>query len=327
MDIVTQGIVGAVFAQTAADKKHIRLASLTGFIGAVLADADVLIHSANDPLLKLEFHRQFSHSLLFIPFGALLAALLLWPLLRKRLPFSRLYLFSLLGYGTAGLLDACTSYGTQLLWPFSTERIAWRIISIVDPIFTGILLLMLVLAWKSRKKLYAFVGISLALSYLLFASYQQQSARHLQQELAQQRGHIIERSIVKPTFGNTLLWRSLYASNGHYYVDAFRIGIFSQPRFFPGSRIEVWQLPPESNEESRQIRDLRRFTTLSQGYLVRHPDDPQVIADIRFAILPNSIKPLWGVRLNPDTPEKHVSEATFRKFDEKTRQQFLDMLF
>ncbi len=40
---------------------------------------------------------------------------ILWPLLRKRLVFKKIYGFALLGYATSGLLDACTSYGTQLL--------------------------------------------------------------------------------------------------------------------------------------------------------------------------------------------------------------------
>ena len=42
----------------------------------------------------------------------------------------------MLGYGTGGLLDTCTSYGTHLLWPFSTTPMAWSIIAIVDPVFT-----------------------------------------------------------------------------------------------------------------------------------------------------------------------------------------------
>lgn len=66
-----------------------------------------------------------------MPFGALIAALLLWPFLRKRLPFARLYLFALLGYCLSGVLDAFTSYGTNLLWPVSDARVAFNIISVL----------------------------------------------------------------------------------------------------------------------------------------------------------------------------------------------------
>ena len=43
--------------------------------------------------------------------------------------------FSTLGILTHGFLDACTSYGTSLFWPFSSTRVSWNVISIVDPFF------------------------------------------------------------------------------------------------------------------------------------------------------------------------------------------------
>ncbi|GIR70652.1 MAG: hypothetical protein CM15mP74_19030 [Halieaceae bacterium] len=36
---------------------------------------------------------------------------------QKQLPFKAVFGFAALGFGTHGLLDACTTYGTQLLWP------------------------------------------------------------------------------------------------------------------------------------------------------------------------------------------------------------------
>ena len=59
--------------------------------------------------------------------------LLLWPFLRDKLPSRFLYLYCFAGYLFSGFIDACTSYGTYLLWPASNERISWNIISIVDP--------------------------------------------------------------------------------------------------------------------------------------------------------------------------------------------------
>ena len=43
-------------------------------VASVAPDLDVLIRSSVDPLLFLEFHRQFTHSLVFIPIGAALCA-------------------------------------------------------------------------------------------------------------------------------------------------------------------------------------------------------------------------------------------------------------
>ena len=46
------------------------------------------------------------------------------------------------GFSTHGVLDACTSYGTQLGWPFSDVRFAWSNVSIVDPLFTAPIVLL-----------------------------------------------------------------------------------------------------------------------------------------------------------------------------------------
>ena len=122
MDIITQGLLGATIAQACAKPNEVRLATLVGFCAPMLADADTLIRSTEDPLLFLEHHRHFTHALAFIPAGALIASLLLWPFLRNRLGFKRIYIYGLLGYASAGFLDACTSYGTHLLWPFNNPK-------------------------------------------------------------------------------------------------------------------------------------------------------------------------------------------------------------
>jgi len=328
MDVITQGIVGATLAQTGSRESRLTQATISGFLAGMLADADILIRSANDPLLNIEYHRQFSHSLLFIPVGALIVSLILWPFMRRRLPFHWLYVFSLLGYSTAGILDACTSFGTQLLWPFSDERISWNLIAVVDPLFTIGVLLALIASWKLRKKIYAFIGIAYALAYLSLGYYQQQVAVTHQHQLALGRGHTIERSVIKPTLGNILLWRSVYLHDGQYYIDAIRAGIFSPVTVFAGNSIPVYRLPADRDQADApvQSRDQQRFNSLSRGYLVIHPDDPRVIGDIRYSMLPNSNKPLWGIRLDPENPDNHVGEAIFRTNDRETRKQFMEML-
>jgi inner membrane protein len=155
MDIVTQGLLGAALAQAAAPPSQSRAATVVGFCAGVLPDADALLRSSADPLLFLDWHRHFTHALAFVPAGALIASILLAPFYLRPLGATRLYGYAFLGYALSGLLDACTSYGTHLWWPFSDERVAWRIISIVDPIFSGILLVGVVavfwrgLRWRS----------------------------------------------------------------------------------------------------------------------------------------------------------------------------------
>ena len=54
MDPLTQGLVGAALAQSAAKPNETRIAAAVGAGAGLLADADVLIRSSTDPLLTLE---------------------------------------------------------------------------------------------------------------------------------------------------------------------------------------------------------------------------------------------------------------------------------
>ena len=75
MDIFTQALLGSAVAQLGAKKSEIKIATFIGCIGGILADADIFIQSANDPLLFLDYHRHFTHAIAFIPIGALIGAI------------------------------------------------------------------------------------------------------------------------------------------------------------------------------------------------------------------------------------------------------------
>lgn len=329
MDILTQGITGALVAQLGARPEYRRQATIAGFAGGLLPDADTLIRSSTDPLLSLEFHRQFSHSLLFNPVGALIATLILLPFMHKTLPAKRLYIFCLMGYSSAGILDACTSYGTQLLWPFSGERIAWNLIAIIDPVFTIGILIAVIVCWRNTHSRAARYGIGFAAMYLLLAFSQQQSAKQIQHTIANNRDHQIERSVIKPTLGNIILWRSIYQYDGQYYIDGIRPAFLGQSLLYKGDAIPAYHPDKRTKrfaENITQYQDILRFDKLSNGYLVVHPKDRNVLGDIRYAMLPNSIEPLWGIHLSPGKDKEHVTQALFRSHDAKTRERFISML-
>jgi len=329
MDIITQGLIGATVAQAGAKPNEVRLASLVGFCAPLLADADALIRSTEDPLLFLENHRHFTHALLFIPAGALLASLLLWPLLRKRLGFKRIYLYALLGYATAGFLDACTSYGTHLLWPFNDDRIAWSIISIFDPIFSLVLIAAIVFGIVRYQPLAARIGIVFAAAYLSLGAIQHDRAESLAHQKAQKRGHIIKRLIVKPTIGNLLLWRSVYESDSMYYVDAVRVGLPNNGKVFKGNMVQAFDINrdlPQLTDQMVIYRDIQRFKLFSDGFLAWHPERPNILGDVRYSMLPTSIRPLWGIELNLEAPNEHVTFETYRMMSEAERNAFFAML-
>lgn len=330
MDILTHGLLGGSLAQSLARKDRLLLASLAGFVGGILADVDILVRSSSDPLLNLEVHRAMTHWLIFIPIGGLIAALLLWPLLRRQSPFRELLLFTTAGYATHALLDACTSYGTHLFGPFSSNTVSWNLISVVDPIATLFLLVGFGLALARKQPKAAQAGILLLIAYLGFGAFQHDRVRTEALALAAAQNHQPERLVVKPTLGNLVLWRTLYEHEGYYHVNAVRVGLKTE--VIPGERVPVFdrdhvleQLEPDS----RLYRDIERFHRFADGYLVWHPDHTDVIGDVRYAMLPQETAPIWGIRL-PDgwqEGEDHITFEHFRRTDPQTRQAFIDLVF
>jgi inner membrane protein len=328
LDLLTQGLLGGALALSVSPKSESRNAALVGFAAALLADADVLISASDDPLLNLELHRHFTHSLIFIPVGALIATLLLWPLMRKRIELKKIYGYALLGYGTSGLLDACTSYGTHLLWPFSETRVAWSIIAIVDPVFSLLLLISLIIGFKYYKPLAPGVGLTLAGSYLLLGLWQHQSALETAFDLAEQRNHDVQRIIVKPTLANLVLWRSVYQSNDRFYVDAIRVGLVSN-RIYAGETIEKFKFErdlPQIDQASTLSNDVLRFSKLADGYVVPDPSRNKVLIDVRYSMLPNGVYPMWGIDLNTASVSEHAQFKVYRDRPENARDLFLAML-
>lgn len=332
MDILTHGLLGGTLALSCSRKNEMRAAAATGFVAALLADADALIRSSTDPLLVLEYHRQFTHSLVFIPAGALLVALILWPVFRalKCSPgFRRIYLYALLGCATSGLLDACTSYGTHVLWPFSEERIAWSIVPIFDPLFSLALAAAMGFGLRWRKTLPARLGLVLAAVYLATGWFQHQRAGEAMRATIAQRGHEAGKMTVKPTMGNLLLWRSIYRANGVYHVDAVRLGLGGTARVYPGSTVRAFDLPRDLSALSPASvlhRDVRRFDFFSDGYLALHPEDPRLLGDVRYAMLPTSTRPLWGIRLDTQHPDVHAQFEASRQMSREEIWQFIGML-
>ena len=327
MDPLSQGTVGAAFAQSVANKNNIFKISVIGFLAGLAPDLDILIKSPTDPILFLEYHRQFTHSLFFIPFGSLIVALILFPFVKSSMSMKTVYYASLLGYATHGLLDACTSYGTQLFWPFSNERVTWNNISIVDPLFTIPVLILVVIAIKTKKKIFSFFSIGWIIFYLSLGFIQYERALLAAVELAQMRGHSPERLTLKPSFGNLILWKSIYQHKETFYVDAIRAAQSST--WCAGESIRVFDYQyhlPNLEKESQQKKDIERFRWFSQDYL-GYDKERNIVTDVRYSMIPNQIAPMWGLMIDEQRGvNDHAIWWTSRSLDQSQIDLFKNML-
>jgi len=303
MDPLTQGAIGAALPLATRNRSQILLACGLGFLAGMAPDLDILIKSSEDPLFVLEFHRQFTHSLIFIPIGGGILAGIFYAVFSRwrSIGFLRIWLFCSLGYGTHGLLDSATSYGTLLFWPFDDTRYALSIISIVDPLFTLPILGMVLAGIRKNSGKWGRTAILWGAIYLTAGVWQHHSAMLKARDLAEKRGHVPARLTVKPTFGNIILWRSVYEYGGQFYVDAIRPRPCSTT--FSGTSITKLDKIRDFNwleANSTQAMDIDRFSRLSQGYLAKMGDHRNRIIDVRYGFIPTEISALWSIRLNPN---------------------------
>ena len=331
MDPLSQGVLGAAAPKSIAPPQHARIACLLGFLAGMAPDLDVFIRSSTDPLLFLVFHRQFTHSLLFIPVGGFVVGWVLHHLFGKRrgLTLQTSVLYCTLGYATHSLLDACTTYGTQLFWPFTDARFAWNTVSVIDPLFTLPILILIALSVWRRNNTLARVALAWAIIYPSIGILQRDRAEAVGWELAAERGHTPQRLEAKPSFGNLLLWKVVYETDTDFYVDAVRVA--RKARVFKGSSVPRLNLDrdfPWLREGTQQADDVQRFSWFSNGYVAVDPRYPDRITDVRYSMLPNEIAGLWSIVLTPRAgTTDHVAFVSERDSSPEVLARFRSMLF
>jgi inner membrane protein len=323
VDPVSQAVVGAVAVQAAFTRSLGARAALYGAVGGVLADADVLIRSAGDPLLTVEMHRHFTHSLAFVPLGGVLAALPFLALRSERARWRSVVAACTLGYATHAPLDVLTSYGTLWLWPFSRERLELDWMSIVDPLFTLPLLVLAVLAALRASRRIALAAAASGLLYIALGGVLHQRAATVARSLAATRGHAVAQARVMPTLGNLLVWRSVYVADGAIHADAIRVAPWASAAVLGGDSIALVDAPPLPDDvppalRARRARDFGRFAWFADGFVARDPADPTVLGDMRYSLSTEGFEPLWGVRFHADgraVPVEWVSMTSRRGGD------------
>ncbi|MDG2448397.1 MAG: metal-dependent hydrolase, partial [Saprospiraceae bacterium] len=190
MDSITQAVLGAAIGEAVAGRKIGHKAAIAGAVIGTIPDLDVLFIPFLDEMTKMSFHRGYSHSILFCLVTAFLIAFAMskikWI---GDLSYRKAWMVSFFALFTHVLLDAFTTYGTQLLLPFSDWRISFDSINIVDPIYT--LPLMTGLGFSiylynkkdSRRSLPNNLGLIASSIYLLFTLANKQ---HIQKEFYNQ---------------------------------------------------------------------------------------------------------------------------------------------
>ena len=221
MDSITQALLGASVQGALLGRWQGRKALAYGAVLGTLPDLDVVI-DYGDAVANMTYHRGFSHSLLVL---SLLAVLLTWLARRwrpdHRYSSTRLFLTVWLVLVTHVLLDAFTSYGTQLFWPLATPPIAWSSIFIIDPLYSVPLLVAVLAAalagLRGRIASWPVYALGLSTLYLAFTLGGKQMAEQRVQASMASQGIRAEQLFSTPTPFNSLLWRVVLVDGEDYY--------------------------------------------------------------------------------------------------------------
>lgn len=335
MDTVTQAALGATVGQAFFARKLGRKANWWGALGGLVPDFDVFLGPFVGEWGNLIWHRGPTHALWFGPLLGPLLGWLTWRFYRKKarraaaraqgppdvgvgpktadhrppdagaddaLPaWIGLWMLALL---THPLLDAFTTYGTQLLAPFDLTRFSWDGVSIIDPLYTGVLALALIVGWRSRRRpVRAMRAAQIALlwttAYLGYGYLQNERARDLAREQLAEAPMWVDAypTFFQPWFRRVVAW----------YPDEVRIGYLSTlaPRPIEWTRVERGAHPAIDALSRHPNAEVFRWFANDRliGFTTPDPRGTRVeLEDFRFSYPHRPERALWGIRaiVGPD---------------------------
>ncbi len=283
MDSLTQIVLGAAVGEAVLGNKVGNKAMLYGAIAGTIPDLDVLASHFTDTTRALEIHRGFTHSVIF---SVVFAPLSAWIVTRyeKYKDFKGWALLFFWAYFTHPILDAHTTWGTQLFWPLDL-RLAFKTIFVIDPLYTLPFLVFLVLALSHKRtnpkrKRYNKLGLSISSSYLVLTfllkglSFQAFTNALENQEIAYSQ---IE---TRPTPLNTVLWSA--------NIDAGERYLLADYSFFDTKPITFRPIFKNHHllGELAENKRVRRMIRISKGwYVITQENGKLYFNDLRFGIL------------------------------------------
>lgn len=229
MDSLTQIVLGAAVGEVLLAKKIGNKAQLLGAIAGTVPDLDVLITAwMDDPVVTLQVHRAYSHSIITHIFLAIPFAALCYRWFKKQIPFMSFYWLWFLGFATHALLDCCTTYGTQFFKPITNYLVGFNNVSIIDPLYTLPFMIMLIIClYKPRESAARFKLAWWAIGYSMFYMgltlvAKWNAHQHFEKELNRQ--HLAYHTLsTSPTIFNAALWAGMAYDDSMMYVSEYSV--------------------------------------------------------------------------------------------------------
>ncbi len=192
------------------------------------------------------------------------------------------------GILTHPILDCFTVYGTQLLLPFSDYRVAFNVISVVDPLYTiPFLICVLIAARLSRtgtsRSIVNWTGIGLSSAYLLFCFYHKTQVNRIFETSLVENDISYSRYMTAPMILNNVLWMGVAETDTAYYHGYYSFmdekETINRFNIFPKNHHLISDYSDDST-----IKTLRWFSNDYYSLSRRKKDGQLQYNDVRYGI-------------------------------------------
>lgn len=283
MDSFTQILLGIATAEVIAGRQLKNKTFLYGAVLGTIPDLDVVVGMFMNPVSGVAIHRGLSHSLFFFIF---LAPILGWIIARieyGKISLKRAVFLAFFGLFTHVLLDAFTSWGTQILWPLP-ERFALKTIFVIDPLYTVPLLIALIFVFRAKnntvRQKYVVRGILISSCYLLISCGLKLFALNKFENALQNQQISYTKIIVKPTAFNTILWNANVKTDDGYLLGDYSLLDTKQINF------TFYKSNQQAENKINADSKFKQLVCISEGwYIVSRQNQNIYFNDLRFGLL------------------------------------------
>lgn len=336
MDSITQAALGGLCGEITLRKQIGWKGLAWGVLFGTLPDLDIVAYPWLEPTEQLSWHRGLSHSILVTVLAPLLFGWLLSMLHRKKgVTFKRAAWFIFITMVTHILIDCFTSYGTQVLEPFSSYRAAFNNMSIIDISFTlpMLLALLLVLFFDKQSKKRTWIGRMAAIWLCLYtaASFvvKHRANSYFEKQLSQ-RGIEPHRMMTSPTISNIFLWRMLAETDGHYHVAYWSL-LDDDDRLANITHLPKGHEHLENFEHFPETQTLRWFAR-DWHMIIPDQNDPDAVLfiDMRFTemVTTDRKRPVFVWTLKPDPEDAaHLKFSSVSYREEASPRKTINYLW
>jgi len=286
MDTLTQITLGASVGEALLGKKLGNKAPIWGAVFGMVPDLDVLVNPFVSEVQALVIHRGITHSLLF----SIVAAPLFGWVLHKyywnnksEVGWRDWSLLVFLAIITHIFIDACTSYGTQVLQPFSNYSLSFNSIFIVDPFYTlplmvGVLTALFLRHNAPKRRWSNNIGLAVSSLYLMAGFGIKAHVNTVFKQNFAAQDIQPQQYMTTPAPFSIFLWTG-YAKQG----DTIYAGLYS---IFDDEADINFQMVPQNKKLLMPYQNqlpVERIKWFSQGYFAAEQTSPNlVVHDLRF---------------------------------------------